>query len=87
MAKSVEGSQVRGGVAKAVGAAPKPRGCSQYRGGMANTLAKDVGAWPRPKGARRPWGQSKCSWAWPRPWGRGQDRGGVAKAVGAWPRV
>ena len=55
----------------------RPRGRSQCR----ECMAKVLGAWPW-----RGQGFGVAVGAWPKPWGRGQGRGGVAEALGAWPR-
>ena len=101
MAKAVgrpwRGSQCRGGVAKAVGRWPRLWGRGQGRGGVAKTVgggqrrggvAKVAEARSRPRGRCRSQSQGVVVVAKTveRPWRRSQGRGGVAKAVGKWPR-
>ena len=74
VAKAVGLGQGLGGVAKSGKAKPNPNP-------KAMEGSQGRGGWPRPWG-----GVAIGVEALPRAWGRGQGRGGVAEAVGPWPR-
>ena len=74
------------GQAKVEKAGPKTCWCGVGREGEAKAEVKAVGAWPSRGGVVKPCGRGQVCGVWQSSWWRHQSCGGVAKAVGAWPR-
>ena len=72
------------GVAKALGAWPRPSGLIITLTIRPWGRSQGCGAWPKPWGrGQGRGGIAKAVGPWPRQWERGQGLGGVAKAVRA----